>query len=156
MRHDGRTWGRAAAWSLGGLTLLELAALLVLLALNASRVGAARLISDALLAVAIGLGAAVGQLIISRRPRNAVGWLLGLAGLSLAASMFTEQYALQGLAIVHARHGPAVIQASLPVVIMIATFVLNRLMAVPRGSRSSTFTGRSASREVMRGWRMCW
>jgi hypothetical protein len=42
VRHDRRTWGRAAAWSLGGLTLLELAAVLVLLALNASRVGAAR------------------------------------------------------------------------------------------------------------------
>jgi hypothetical protein len=114
VRHDRRTWSRAAAWSLGGLTLLELAAVVVLLALNASRAGAARLFSDAILAVAIGLGAALGQLIIGRRPRNAVGWLLGLAGLSLAASMFTEQYALLGLAVVRTRPGPAVIQASLP------------------------------------------
>jgi len=37
-----------------------------------------------------------------------------------------------------------------------ATLVLNRLTAVPRGSRSATFTGRSASREAIRGWRMCW
>ena len=32
-----------------------------------------------------------------------------------------------------------------------ATLVLNRLIAVPRGSRSATFTGRSASRAFMRG-----
>ena len=37
-----------------------------------------------------------------------------------------------------------------------ATFVLNRLTAEPRGSRSATFTGLSASREAIRGCRMCW
>ena len=29
---------------------------------------------------------------------NAIGWLLGLVGLSLAVTMLTEQYALYGLA----------------------------------------------------------
>ena len=114
MRHDRRLWVRVAAWSLAGLTAAVPVAVLVLLALNASRVGSAWLVSDAILAMAIGLGAALGQLIISRRPGNAVGWLLGLIGPSLAASMFTEHYALHGLAIVHARHGPAVLRASLP------------------------------------------
>jgi hypothetical protein len=41
---------------------------------------------------------ATGQLIISRLPGNVIGWLLGLIELSLAASMFTDQYALYGLA----------------------------------------------------------
>jgi hypothetical protein len=41
-------------------------------------------------------------------------------------------------------------------VITIATFVLNRLTAESRRSRSATFTGRSARRAAMRGWRMCW
>jgi hypothetical protein len=38
-------------------------------------------------------------LIGSRVPRNAIGWLLGLIGLSLAFTMLTEQYALRGLAV---------------------------------------------------------
>jgi len=102
------------AWPLAGLTVAVLVALLVLFALNASRVGAPRLASDAILAVAIGVGTAFGLLIISRRPGNAIGWLLGLIALSLAASMLTEQYALHGLAVVHARRGLAVVRASLP------------------------------------------
>jgi hypothetical protein len=39
-----------------------------------------------------------GRLITSRRPGNAVGWLLGLIGVSVATSTFAEQYALYGLA----------------------------------------------------------
>ncbi len=39
-----------------------------------------------------------GRLIASRLPGNSVGWLLCLTGLSLAATMLTEQYALYGLA----------------------------------------------------------
>ena len=47
---------------------------------------------------AVGLYAGTGRLIASRLPGNAIGWLLCLIGLSLAASMLTEQYALYGLA----------------------------------------------------------
>jgi hypothetical protein len=98
MRHDARRRVRVAAWPLAGLTACALVPALVLAALNASRLGTVRTGSDVLLAVAVGVGVATGQLIISRRPGNAIGWLLGLIELSLAASMFTDQYALYGLA----------------------------------------------------------
>jgi hypothetical protein len=97
MRHDARRWTRAAAWLLAGLTAAVLVAMPVLLTLNASRVDPVRIGADALLAVAVGVGVATSQLIISRRPGNAIGWLLGLIGLALAASMFFDQYALYGL-----------------------------------------------------------
>jgi uncharacterized membrane protein YfcA len=71
---------------------------LVLAALNAGRLGTVRTGSDVLLAVAVGVGVATGQLIINRLPGNAIDWLLGPIELSLAASMFTDQYALYGLA----------------------------------------------------------
>jgi len=98
MRHDARRWVRVAAWPLAAFTACALVPALVLAALNAGRLGAVRTGADVLLAVAVGVGVATGQLIISRRPGNAIGWLLGLIELSLAASMFTDQYALYGLA----------------------------------------------------------
>jgi hypothetical protein len=98
VRHDARRRVRGMAWLLAGLTAGVLVAVPVLVALNASRVGAVGMGSDVLLAVAVGVGAATSQLIISRLPRNAIGWLLGLIELSLAASMFTDQYAVYGLA----------------------------------------------------------
>jgi hypothetical protein len=70
-----------------------------LLALNVSRVGTAQMGADAILAVAVGVYVATSQLVISRLPGNAIGWLLALIGLSLVGSTFTEQYALYGLAI---------------------------------------------------------
>jgi hypothetical protein len=86
------------AWALAGCTGFVQVAALVLLALNARRVGTGRIGTDAILAVAVGLYAVTGQLIISRLPRNAIGWLLSLIGLSVAASTFADQYALYGLA----------------------------------------------------------
>jgi hypothetical protein len=59
---------------------------------------AGRIGSYGLLAAAVGLYASTGRLIISRLPGNAIGWLLGLIGLSLAVTLLTEQYALYGLA----------------------------------------------------------
>jgi hypothetical protein len=97
MRRDARRWVRAAAWLLAGLTACVLVAMPVLLGLNASRVAPVRIGADALLAVAVAVGVATSQRIISRRPGNAIGWLLGLIGLALAASMFFDQYALYGL-----------------------------------------------------------
>ena len=49
-------------------------------------------------AVAVGLYAGTGRLIAGRVPDNAIGWLLGLVGLSLAVTTLAEQYALYGLA----------------------------------------------------------
>jgi hypothetical protein len=124
-----------------------------------------RVLASAILGLAVVLYAGAGRLITSRRPGNAVGWLLGLVGASVAASTFAEQYAVYGLAtargsvpgarLVGALAGAAAELCGSTAVaastLAAAAFVLNRLMAVPRGSRSSTLTGRSASREVMRG-----
>ena len=87
----------AAAWGLTILILAVLAADLVFVSLNASRTGTSKAGLDAFLVAAVLLYAASGYLIASRRPGNAIGWLLGSIGLSLAVSMFAEQYAVYGL-----------------------------------------------------------
>jgi hypothetical protein len=94
----GRHRARVLSWTLTGFAALVLAAALILLGLNASRVGPGRIGLYAVLAVAVGLYSGAGRLIASRLPGNAIGWLLGLIGLSLAATMFSEQYALHGVA----------------------------------------------------------
>jgi hypothetical protein len=83
---------------LAAFAVLMLAAALVLLGLNASRVGTGGMAADAILAVAVVVYAGTGRLITSRLPGNAIGWLLGLIGLSVAAAVLTEQHALYGLA----------------------------------------------------------
>ncbi len=90
---------RGAAWSMAGLTLLVLAAALVLLALDTSRMAAGRIAFYAIGALAAILYSVTGGLVATRVPRNSIGWLLGLIGLSLAGVMLTEQYALYGLAV---------------------------------------------------------
>ncbi|MBV8432321.1 MAG: hypothetical protein JO244_14235, partial [Solirubrobacterales bacterium] len=96
MRHSARRRTRAVAWSLAALTLTVLVAALVLVGLNAGLLGTFRAGSNALLALAVAIYVATSQLIISRLPGNAIGWLLALVGLSLAGSMFTEEYAVYG------------------------------------------------------------
>ena len=86
-----------AAWLLTMVTLAVLAADLVFVSLNATRIGTAKVGLDALLAAGALMYAASGRLIASRRPGNAIGWLLGSIGLALAVSMFAEQYAVYGL-----------------------------------------------------------
>jgi hypothetical protein len=80
------------------VTLAVLAAALVFTALNTGRFGPARVGLSAILSAAVLMYAASGRLIASRRPDNAIGWLLGSIGLSVAISMFAEQYALYGVA----------------------------------------------------------
>jgi hypothetical protein len=96
VRQDNRT--QALAWMLAGLALLVLSAMLVMLGLNSARVDTGRVALNAILGVAILAYTGSGRLITSRRPGNAVGWLLGLIGVSIATSTFAEQYALYGLA----------------------------------------------------------
>ena len=86
------------AWSLTGSVLVVLAAALVLLGLNASRLDAGQIGLYGLLSVGVLAYAGAGGLIARRVPGNAIGWLLSLAGLSLTVAMLTEQYALYGLA----------------------------------------------------------
>jgi hypothetical protein len=86
-----------AAWWLPLTTLAVLAAALVFTALNTGRIGTAKVGLDAILAAGALMYAASGHLIASRRPDNAIGWLLGSIGLTLAVSMFAEQYAVYGL-----------------------------------------------------------
>ena len=86
------------AWSLTGSALVVLAAALVLLGLNASRLHAGRIGFYILLSVGVLAYAGAGGLIARRVPGNAIGWLLSLAGLTLTVAMLTEQYALYGLA----------------------------------------------------------
>jgi hypothetical protein len=90
---------RAVAWSAAGLTLLILVVALVLLGLDASRMADGRIAFYAVTTLTAILYACTGRLIATRVPGNAIGWLLALIGLSLAAMMLTEQYALYGLAV---------------------------------------------------------
>ena len=70
---------------------------LVLLGLDASQTDRYRIAIYVFSAVAVVVYAGTGHVIASRVPRNAIGWVLCLVGLSLAATMMTEQYALRGL-----------------------------------------------------------
>jgi len=94
-----RRWVGVVTWSLTGFTVLVLVAALVLVGFDGSRMAAIRIGLYGAAAVAVVVYAGVGYLIASRRPGNAIGWLLCLAGLSLAATMLCEQYALRGLAV---------------------------------------------------------
>ena len=96
MRHGYRV--QAVAWALAALDVLMLVALLVLLGLNASRLGTSKTDAAAILAVAVVVCAGTGRLITSRLPGNAIGWLLGLIGLTVVSSLLAEQYAVYGLA----------------------------------------------------------
>jgi hypothetical protein len=87
-----------AAVSLTILTLAVLAAALVFTALNTGRIGTARVGLSAVLSAGVLMYVASSRLITSRRPGNAIGWLLGAIGLAVATSMVAEQYALYGVA----------------------------------------------------------
>jgi hypothetical protein len=69
-----------AAVSLTILTLAVLAAALVFTVLNTSRIGTARVGLSAILSAGVLMYVASGRLITSRRPDNAIGWLLGSIG----------------------------------------------------------------------------
>jgi hypothetical protein len=92
-----RNPAQAAGWVLAALALLLLAPTLVLLGLNARHIDGGRTFAVVVLALAAVAYAAAGRVITARLPGNAIGWLLGLVGVSVATATFTEQYALYGL-----------------------------------------------------------
>src|ERR1700726_2787405 len=96
MRHG--NWTQALAWLLAALAALLLVATMVLLGLNVGLVDSGRIFTNAVLGLAVVTYTGAGRLITSRLPGNAVGWLLGPIGVSIATSTFAEQYALYGLA----------------------------------------------------------
>jgi hypothetical protein len=98
-RHGSPRRLHVATWTLAAFTLLVLVAALVLLGLDTSRMTAGRVALYGVCALAVVIYAGTGRLIASRVPANAIGWLLCLIGLSLAATMLTEQYALHALAV---------------------------------------------------------
>ena len=98
LTRPGTALSRTVSWGLAGSTLVVLVAALVLLGLNATRMGTSGVAFDGTLGLAVVVYAGVGRLISGRLPGNAIGWLLALMGLGLAASVLTEQYALYGLA----------------------------------------------------------
>jgi hypothetical protein len=83
------------SWSLTASTMLVLAAALTLTGLNPSVTP--WLGFEAVLAGAVLLYAGTGRLLTGRLPDNAIGWLLGLIGLLVAAEMLTEQYTIYAL-----------------------------------------------------------
>jgi uncharacterized membrane protein YfcA len=87
------------SWSLTASTMLVLAAALTLTGLNPSVTP--WLGFEAVLAGAVLLYAGTGRLLTGRLPDNAIGWLLGLIGLLVAAEMLTEQYTIYALEPVH-------------------------------------------------------
>jgi hypothetical protein len=113
-----------AAWALTVSALVVLAAALVLLGLNASRLDAGRIGFYGLLSVGALAYAGAGGLIARRVPGNAIGWLLGLAGLTLTLAMLTEQYALYGLATAAGTVPAAKVAGSLSAAAVVVTIIV--------------------------------
>ena len=111
-----------APWSLAGFTMLVLAAALVLLGLDTSKMATDKIAIYGIGALAVVVYAGTGRLIASRVPGNTIGWLLGLIGLSLAATLLTEQYALRGLAVAPGSLPAARVVGWLSWVLLIFTF----------------------------------
>ena len=107
MRERARQQGRAVgglstrasaglAWSLWTLCVALTALSLLLLVLNLSDPNAHVFdwwLGNALVVI----DATVGAIVASRRPENAVGWLLCLSGVAVGTSSFASQYAIYAL-----------------------------------------------------------
>lgn len=93
---EGQRRVRLLSWLLTGLTPLVLAAALTMLGFNVHLM-AGWFGFETVLAGAALLYADAGWLITRRLPGNAIGWLLGVIGLLVAAELLTEQYTVYGL-----------------------------------------------------------
>jgi len=128
-----------AVWLLAGLTALMLTATLVLIGLNADHLDAGRIFFSSAAAIAVLAYAGIGSLIAGRLPGNAIGWLLCLVGLLVGGSLFTEQYALMGLAThpgsvpevkhIGALSGGLAILAGILLIILVLVFPDGRLVS---------------------------
>src|ERR671914_601565 len=84
------------AWSLWALAVALTGLSLLLLTLNLSHPGTHVFdwwLGNALVVI----DATVGAIVASRRPENAVGWLLCLSGVAVGTSSFASQYAIYAL-----------------------------------------------------------
>ena len=82
---------------MAGVAVALLAAALILLPLNARVMHGGETAAYAIVAVTVLIYAGVGTLLATRVPRNAIGWLLSVIGLSLATNAFLEQYGVRAL-----------------------------------------------------------
>jgi hypothetical protein len=92
----GRRAAARLAWSLWVLSVALTALSLLLLVLNLSDPNAHVFdwwLGNALVVI----DATVGAIVASRRPENAVGWLLCLSGVAVGTSSFASQYAIYAL-----------------------------------------------------------
>ena len=96
-----RRWPAALAWALAGLTVLTLAAGFWLAELVWSTGWEPRpsnpiAVVGAIILVTVS-AATVGAVLVSRRPRHPVGWLLLGVGLALNVSLLVQSYVKYGL-----------------------------------------------------------
>ncbi len=87
---------RAAAWLAWSACAFSLALLVAGIALSLQSLSSEGFTPHWLLSsLAVGFAAypTVGALVVSRRPENAVGWLLCLGGLAITSWIFVDQYA---------------------------------------------------------------
>jgi hypothetical protein len=80
---------RWLGWGMWGVDLASLAAALALVPLNPSKESAVTVISNVAIILTSGL---VGALIVSRQPRNAIGWILCLVGFIFALGAAVSEY----------------------------------------------------------------
>jgi hypothetical protein len=93
--------GRAPAvrpiWSRVGWSLVALYVVLVAIGLRLQGTVGVIAISDGWLYTSLLWGTVVGALIVGRQPRHPIGWLFMIVGLSYAAGLLAQEYAIHAL-----------------------------------------------------------
>jgi hypothetical protein len=96
-RRDTRSKGHVAAWIAWGTCAVYWAAVGTGYALRLSSGTAGDVIDELGWRIAYGSCATVGAVIVSRRSRNVVGWILCAIGISSAVAAFAQDYAIVAL-----------------------------------------------------------
>jgi hypothetical protein len=84
-------------WSRVGCSLVALYVVLVAIGLRLQGTVGVIAISDGWLYASLLWGTVVGALIVGRQPRHPIGWLFMIVGLSYAAGLLAQQYAIHAL-----------------------------------------------------------